>query len=137
MPLDIVLDRSTLTLERILKEPNAEVARVMVSLYDEGRFLRNVGAEVVHQDDFGTLYRYRLHGRDLLMVKVVNSTPEPDGSFKDYFLSVHPELRPLPPAGTSATAWFANQNTRWAEWTWPPTRFISAGFAHAGATDDS
>jgi Domain of unknown function (DUF6745) len=108
MPLDVVLDRSTLTLERILKEPNAEVARVMVSLYDEGRFLRNVGAEVVHQDDFGTLYRYRLHGRDLLMVKVVNSTPEPDGSFKDYFLGVHPELRPLPPAGTTATAWFAN-----------------------------
>jgi hypothetical protein len=29
------------------------------------------------------------------MVKVVNSTPEPDGSFKDYFLRVHPELRPL------------------------------------------
>ncbi len=62
---------------------------------------------VVHQDDFGTLYRYFLHGRDLLMVKVVNSTPEPDGSFKDYFLSVHPELRPLPPPGTNAAEWFA------------------------------
>jgi hypothetical protein len=110
MPLDVILDHSTLTLERILKEPNAEVARVMVSLCGEARFLRDVGAEVVHQDDFGTLYRYRLHGhgRDLLMVKVVNSTPEPDGSFKDYFLGVHPELRPLPPPGTSATAWFAD-----------------------------
>jgi hypothetical protein len=42
------------------------------------------------------------------MVKVVNSTPEPDGSFNDYFLGVHPELRPLPPAGTRATAWFAD-----------------------------
>jgi hypothetical protein len=108
MPLDAILDHSTLTLERILTESNAEVARVMVSLYGEARFLRDVGAEVVHQDDFGTLYRYRLHGRDLLMVKVVNSTPEPDGSFKDYFLGVHPELRPLPPLGISATAWFAN-----------------------------
>jgi Domain of unknown function (DUF6745) len=108
MPLDVILDHSTLTLQRILTESNAEVARVMVSLYGEARFLRDVGAEVVHQDDFGTLYRYRFHGRDLLMVKVVNSTPEPDGSFKDYFLSVHPELRPLPSAGTSATAWFAN-----------------------------
>jgi hypothetical protein len=106
MPLDVILDHSTLTLERILNESNAEVARVMVSFYGEARFLRDVGAEVVHQDDFGTLYRYRLHGRDLLMVKVVNSTPEPDGSFKDYFLGVHPELRPLPPPGTSAWEWF-------------------------------
>jgi hypothetical protein len=56
MPLDVILDHSTLTLERILNESNAEVARVMVSLYGEGRFLRDVGAEVVHQDDFGTLY---------------------------------------------------------------------------------
>jgi hypothetical protein len=106
MPLNVILDHSSLTLERILKESNAEVARVMVSLYGEARFLRDVGAEVVHQDDFGTLYRYRLHGRNLLMVKVVNSTPQPDGSFKNYFLGVHPELRPLPPVGTSA--WFAD-----------------------------
>src|SRR4029453_18531050 len=108
MPLDVILDHSTLTLQRILTESNAEVARVMVSLYGEARFLRDVGAEVVHQDDFGTLYRYRLHGRDLLMVKVVNPTAEPDGSFKDYFLGVHPELRPLPPPGINTTAWFAN-----------------------------
>jgi hypothetical protein len=108
MPLDIILDRSTLTLERILNERNAEVARVMVSLYGEARFLQNVGAELVHQDDFGTLYRYRLHGRDLLMVKVVNATLEPDGTFKDYFLSVHPELRPLPPPGINAWEWFRN-----------------------------
>lgn len=29
------------------------------------------------------------------MVKVVNSTPESDSSYKDYFHRVHPELRPL------------------------------------------
>lgn len=106
IPLGVILDRFTLTLQRILREPNAEVARVMVSLYGEARFLRNAGAEAVHQDDFGTLYRYRLHDRDLLMVKVVNSTPEPDGGFKDYFLSVHPELRPLPPPGVNPWQWF-------------------------------
>jgi hypothetical protein len=108
VPLDVILLPGTLTLPRILEEPNAEVARVMVTLYGEGRFLRDVGAEVVHQDDFGTLYRYRLHGRDLLMVKVVNATPEPDGTFKDYFLGVHPDLRPLPPPGVNAWEWFRN-----------------------------
>ena len=31
----------------------------------------------------------------LVMVEVVNSTPERDGTMKHYFLRVHPELRPL------------------------------------------
>ncbi len=108
VPLGVILLPATLTLGRILEEPNAEVARVMVTLYGEGRFLRDVGAEVVHEDDFGTLYRYRLNGRDLLMVKVVNATPEADGTFKDYFLGLHPELRPLPPPAISAWEWFRN-----------------------------
>jgi hypothetical protein len=30
------------------------------------------------------------------MVQVINSTPEPDGSSKRYYLRVHPECRPLP-----------------------------------------
>jgi hypothetical protein len=31
----------------------------------------------------------------LVMVKVVNSTPEMDGSFKDYFIRVDPNCRPM------------------------------------------
>jgi hypothetical protein len=108
VPLDIILLPDTLTLPRILEEANAEVARVMVTLYGEGRFLCDVGAAFIHEDDFGTLYGYRLHGRDLLMVKVVNATPEADGSFKDYFIGVHPELRPLPLPGVGAEEWFRN-----------------------------
>ena len=30
-----------------------------------------------------------------MVVKVVNSSPEPDGTYKDYFIEVHPELRLL------------------------------------------
>ncbi len=35
------------------------------------------------------------------MVKVVNSTPEPDGSFKDYFLRVPPTCQ----TALEAVAW--------------------------------
>ena len=35
------------------------------------------------------------------MVKVVNSTPEPDGSFKDYFLRVPPDMQ----TAHQAVAW--------------------------------
>ena len=48
----------------------------------------------------------------MMMVKVVNSTPEPNGSFKDYFLRVHPELKPLPSRpmnSQEARDWFAKQ----------------------------
>jgi hypothetical protein len=51
---------------------------------------------LINTDDFGSLYCKPIaDDEDLVMVKVVNSTPEPDGSYKDYFLRVHPELRPL------------------------------------------
>lgn len=41
----------------------------------------------------------------LVMVKVVNSTPEPDGQFKDYFLRVPPQMR----RAKEAVAWTFNK----------------------------
>jgi hypothetical protein len=39
----------------------------------------------------------------MVLVEVTNSTPEPDGTRKLYYLRVHPELRPLPdPANPNA-----------------------------------
>jgi hypothetical protein len=85
-----------LSAQHIEKETNAEVRRVMMERYGLPRYLLDSGAVEIHKDDFGTLYRKEIPGDEpLVMVKVVNSTPEPDGSFKDYFLRVHPELRPL------------------------------------------
>ena len=52
--------------------------------------------EKIAEDEFGELYRSELPGDEpLVMVKVINSTPEPDGSSKPYFLRVHPEARLL------------------------------------------
>lgn len=75
----------------IENETNVEVRRVMIDLYGEQKFLMETKTEEVHSDDFGTLYRKELEDdEDIYMVKVVNSTPEPDGSFKDYFIRVDP-----------------------------------------------
>jgi hypothetical protein len=44
-----------------------------------------------------------------VVVKVVNSTPEPDGSFKDYLLRVPPDIR----TPREAVAWtFATDDYR-------------------------
>jgi len=72
-------------------ETNAEVRRVMIDLYGTENYIRDTNAEVVHTDDFGTLYRKNLDGDEsIMMIKVVNSTPEPDGSYKDYWIRVDP-----------------------------------------------
>ena len=55
------------------------------------------GAEKLHTDERGTLWRKPVPNDEaLVMVEVLNSTPEPDGSIKTYFLPCHPELRPNP-----------------------------------------
>lgn len=47
----------------------------------------------LHVDDFGTLWRIPLPGDEpLVMVEVVNSTPEPDGSWHTYWLRVPPTM---------------------------------------------
>jgi hypothetical protein len=45
-------------------------------------------------DDFGTLFRVKVsEDEDICVVKVLNATPELDGTFRDYFLRVPPNLQ--------------------------------------------
>ena len=74
-------------------EKNQEVRRVMLDIYGSERYIKESGMTATHVDDFGTLYKKsRKDGSTFTAVKVVNSTPEPDGSFKDYFIRVNPKL---------------------------------------------
>jgi hypothetical protein len=82
------------TLEEIQREPNVEVRRLMIELYGFGRFIAGTNAELLQHDSFGELYRTRQpDDEDLIVVKVINSTAEPDGTFREYFLRVPPEIR--------------------------------------------
>lgn len=91
---DWIIDRSQLTPDRILAEENAEVRRVMVDQYGTQRFLGDAGAVLIHEDpEWGKLWRREMPGDEpLVMVEVVNSSPEPDGHFKDYFIRVPPTM---------------------------------------------
>jgi hypothetical protein len=100
VPRAIIEHPEAITVPKIDGEVNAEIRRVMVERYGLERFLKDGGAVVVHRDATGVLYQRDLGDDEpLVMVGVKNSTPEPDGSVKDYFLRVHPELRPLLPNG--------------------------------------
>ncbi|MFE9773259.1 DUF6745 domain-containing protein [Streptomyces sp. NPDC005931] len=81
----------TLTPERIRAEENAELRRVMLEYYGYDRYLSESGARPVHRDATGILWRIDLDGDEpVVMVEVVNSTPEPDGTHRTYWLRVPP-----------------------------------------------
>jgi len=102
VPRYVVESPSEITVEKIESENNAEVRRVMIERYSTDRYLLDSKAEKIHEDDFGTLLRKEIPGDEpLVMVKVVNSTPDPDGSFKDYFLRVPPTMQ----RAREAVAW--------------------------------
>ncbi|MCE7079295.1 DUF6745 domain-containing protein [Streptomyces sp. ST2-7A] len=91
VPAEFLAGLEGLTADRIAGEENAELRRVMLEHFGYDRYLREVGARPVHRDERGTLWRIDLPDDEpVLMVEVVNSTPEPDGSHRVYWLRVPP-----------------------------------------------
>jgi len=95
----------TLTVTRIEDENNTEIRRAMIQLYGEQRFLKDSGAEVVSYGRDGAKLWARSFAADdngpFQMVELKNSTPEPDGSIKTYFLRVPPTVQ----TADAAIAW--------------------------------
>ncbi|MCX4767189.1 hypothetical protein OG562_40725 [Streptomyces sp. NBC_01275] len=91
VPADFLAELPTLTPERIRSEENAELRRVMLEYYGYDRYLADSEARPVHRDETGVLWRIDLPDDEpVVMVEVVNSTPEPDGSRRTYWLRVPP-----------------------------------------------
>ncbi|MFF0203976.1 DUF6745 domain-containing protein [Streptomyces sp. NPDC005017] len=91
VPAEFLRELGGLTPERIRGEENAELRRVMLEHYGYDRYLDDSGARPVHRDETGTLWRIHLDGDEpVVMVEVLNSTPEPDGTTRTYWLRVPP-----------------------------------------------
>jgi hypothetical protein len=80
IPAELIEHPDQITVDRIDAEQNAEIRRVMMDLYGTARYLLDSGAASVNQDDYGILYRKEVpNDEPIVMVRVLNSTPEPDG----------------------------------------------------------
>lgn len=102
VPPKVIESPHSLAVADIDAEPNAEVRRVMVERFGQERYLIEGGAVKVDDTDWGTLYRRPMEDEeDLVMIKVINATAEPDGTFKDYFLRVPPHVQ----TAKEAVAW--------------------------------
>ncbi|XRQ13313.1 DUF6745 domain-containing protein [Actinomadura welshii] len=94
IPPDFVASLTGLTAERISAEENAELRRVMLEIFGYDRYLAETGARPLHRDETGVLWSIDLPGDEpVVMVEVVNSTPEPDGTHRTYYLRVPPTTR--------------------------------------------
>ncbi|MER7755393.1 DUF6745 domain-containing protein [Kitasatospora sp. NPDC097643] len=94
VPAEFLAGLGSVTADRIRTEENAELRRVLLEHYGYDRYLVDSGAEPIHRDETGVLWRIVLPDDEpVVMVEVVNSTAEPDGTFRTYWLRVPPGTR--------------------------------------------
>jgi hypothetical protein len=107
VPKQVIMSPEKLTISQIENEANQEIRRVMLERFGFEKFLTKSKTKCVHKDKWGSLYRKEIKGdEDLVMVSVKNSTPEPDGSIKQYFLRVPPSIA----TAHDAVAWTFSKN---------------------------
>lgn len=93
VPGYVILLPEPLTFSLIEAEPNAEVRRVLIERFGLENYLREGRVVKLHQDNCGILYRMNMENDEpIIVVRVKNSTPEPDGTIKEYFLRVPPNM---------------------------------------------
>lgn len=79
-----------ITANTIEKESNQELRRCMISILGGERFVAQLGAIKVHEDKFGVLWKKQVVANlpPVVYAELTNSTAEPDGTFKKYWLRV-------------------------------------------------
>jgi hypothetical protein len=79
---------------KINEETNAEVIRILIERYGEGKYMEEIGAQPKGEAFKGSqLFEYEpVEGVTLARVRAINSTPEPDGTSKIYWLKVPPGM---------------------------------------------
>ena len=108
LPSWIIENPEKITVKSIDKESNVEIKRVMIDRYGQDRFLLDSGAKQIHQDPCGTLYQKQIpNDEPLTMIKVINASMESDGSRKEYFLRVPPDIK----TAQEAVAWTFGMNS--------------------------
>jgi hypothetical protein len=87
----------------VLEVDDTELRRKLLEAYGPKNLIFDSDVfPKTEKDDFGTLFRIEVPGdEDICVVKVLNATPEPDGTFQDYFLRVPPDVK----TAREAVAW--------------------------------
>jgi hypothetical protein len=115
---EVIETPETISVEAIDAESNAERRRVLVERIGFDRLVREGQAQIRHEDETGRLWErpmgpigWQRNDESVVVVEVQNTTPEPDGSRKVYFLRVPPHTR----TAREGVAWtFGMRNDEYA-----------------------
>jgi hypothetical protein len=93
VPARLIEQRDSIDVRSVEAAHDPQIRRCMIDILTPQRFIEQGGAYRVAQDDTGILWRQRWRWEAWAAVEVINGTPEPDGTFKHYFLQVPPTVR--------------------------------------------
>lgn len=94
IPEHLFRARHQMPIEEIVQEHNIAVRSALLNSINAERLVTELGGNLIHEDKFGQLYRTQIAGirEPIHIVRLQNSTPEPDGSFRIYHLRVPPSI---------------------------------------------
>jgi hypothetical protein len=92
VPSNYITNKESLTIEKVLANPNTEVRYVGIRImgYDK---LKEKAVTIHASKNMELFYIAGIFTDSVTILKVVNSTPESDGSFKNYYLTVPPDMK--------------------------------------------
>ena len=93
VPAWIIERQQLVNVRTIGAAQDPQVRRCMIEVMTPERFIREGGAYRISQDETGILWRQRWRWEAWACVEVVNGSPEPDGTFRHYFLQVPATVR--------------------------------------------
>lgn len=86
----------SLSITEVLAHNNTEVRYVGIKIVGMDKVLESKNTTIIHEDKQKNQILFQIKGifeEPVSYVKVVNSTQEPDGTYKDYYLCVPPDMK--------------------------------------------
>jgi len=96
IPPHFFLQKEKLTIDEVFKHPNSEVRYVGIKLIGLEKVLTDERTQIIDECYSTGMVLFQIEGiftEPINYLKVINSTAEPDGTYKNYFLCVPPEMK--------------------------------------------
>lgn len=115
----IITNKDDITPEKIEKETNAELRRIMLEIHGYENYLNKRKAKEISKDELHgktrRLLEFQLAGEPVRVVEVINGTKEPDGTFRKFILGCVRQNGVFPNTPAEAVAWSYGINPKYYE----------------------